>query len=288
MYKSSSYVDIHLAYSIDNGPLIELKKYNFGISNATNTYDNDGGNEWTGDQGSNYNNIWRYYKYKFRPTNYTIQNSSASTSDFTKIRAAYNEGKEIAFYTYMTFSLRAIGQKNIWKNPKEVVSGISITRPIVLFGTSSSSTTTMLISQGAGQWGVSNARATNVMIEYTEGDANTNSAVKTTTICNDGIVTRAGDYTFGLGYSSNIVDHKNGGYDKVSADNPTWAITAGVTNVPVLFYYKNDPNYYKNGEPKTGGKDNTGYAKRIHAIPLSDIFGAIRTIRSSTLTKYGL
>lgn len=288
MYKSSSYVDIHLAYSIDNGPLFELKKYNFDISNATNTYDNDGGNEWTGGQSSNYNNIWRYYKYKFRPTNYTIQSSSASTGDFTRIRTAYNEGKEIAFYTYMTFSLRSIGQKNIWKNPKEVVSGISITRPIVLSGTSSASTTTMLISQGAGQWGVSNAGSSNIMICYTEGDANTNSTVKTTTICNDGIVTRAGDYTFGLGYSGNIVDHKSGGYDTVSADNPTWAITAGVTNVPVLFYYKNDPNYYKDGEPKTGGKDNTGYAKRIHAIPLSDIFGAIRTIRSSSLTKYGL
>lgn len=289
MYKSSSHVDIHLAYSIDNGPLIELKKYNFSISNATNTYDNDGGNEWTGGQGSNYNNIWRYYKYKFRPTNYTIQNSSDSTSDFAKIRAAYNDGNEITFYTYMTFSLRSIGQKNIWKNPKEVVSGISISRPIVLTGTNTASTTTMLISQGAGQYTVSNAKSTNIMIQYTDGNTNTNSTVKTTTICNDGIVTRAGDYTFGLGYSSNIVDHRqNGGYDTVSTDNPTWAITAGTTNVPILFYYKNDPNYYKDGEPKKGGKDNIGYAKRIHAIPLSDIFGAIRTIRESNLIKYGL
>ena len=292
MYKSSSFVDVHLAYSIDNGPLIELKKYNFSISNATNNYENDGGNAWTGGKGSNYNNIWRYYKYKFRPTNYTIQNSYDSTSDFAKIRTAYNEGKEIAFYTYMTFSLRSIGQKNIWGNPKEVVSGISITRPIVLAGTNTASTTTMLINKGAGQYDVSDAASTNIMIQYTDGDTNTNSTVKTTTICNDGIVTRAGDYTFGLGYSKTIVDHsKDGGYNTASTTSktdPSWTTTGTVNNVPILFYYKNDPNYYKDGEPKTGGKDNTGYAKRIHAIPLSDIFGAIRTIRKSSLTKYGL
>jgi hypothetical protein len=140
-------------------------------------------------------------------------------------------------------------------------------------------------------------------------DKLSNSNVKSTTICNDGVVVRSGEYVFGLGHAQYVYDHARYGY-KVIADgiDPIgmplrgpfdyhWAENTDGYNyrndVPVLFYHKYDDNYYrtyKNYGGTTDDLNNTmsGYARRINAIPLDELFEIIqewRTFKSTDTYK---
>ena len=296
MSYSGSNVNLHVVYVIDGSTVGTVGSKTFKISYSTDNFKNDGGKEWTGGKGGNYSNIWRYYRFIFKPTDFTLQTNTSNTSDFRKIVNAYNDGKQITFYIFSSFNLTVVGQQNVLGKSKEIVSGIEISRPVVV-PAYDKSTTTQLNLFSTGTFNETETHGVNAQVTYGVNVSLSKNEIKSTTLCNDGIVTRAGDYTFGLGYSKTIVDHsKDGGYNiasTTSKTDPSWTTTDTVNNVPILFYYKNNSDYYLNSgsggmEPKTGGKDNAGYARRIHAIPLSDIFGAIRTIRLSSLTKYGL
>ena len=288
MHYDNSYIDICIILGFKSKGVeyvTKLGSQRFKIDYSTNNYANDGGYEWTGGQGGNYNNIWRNYRFYFRPSNMVIPPQYTALFNFIKL--LYDSGTELTFYVVPNYKLYFIGQKNIWGNPKQIVSGISISSIQPLTQVMSLSATKQLIKTDETFKGIASTGFSAQYLTTTTNDSTSN--VKTTTVCNDGIVTRVGNTTFGLGYCKNIVDHKNGGYNPVSSDNPSWAITKTKNNVPVLFYYDHSGQYYDtNKNPKTGGTDNIGYAKRMYAIPLSDIFEAIKTIRSSDLTKYGL
>lgn len=152
-------------------------------------------------------------------------------------------------------------------------------------------------------------------IKSTESNNNTNdSNIKTTTLCNDGLVTRAGTYVFGLGFAETIINHEENEYDIIndsrytSEHNPHWKIKhygsdeykSFKQNVPVLFYHKYDKRYYDYGitdvldgsygeiKPNNSTTTTKGYAQRTNAIPLEDIFNAIRVLRENGTMTYGV
>lgn len=125
----------------------------------------------------------------------------------------------------------------------------------------------------------------------------TESNIKTTTLCNDGIVTRAGKYVFGLGFAENMVNHRVNGYSPVSADDPHWRLsktddTAYNQRVPMIFYHKYSPKYYSSSAigttfPKNNSQSSKGYAQRTNAISLEELFNVVGFIQSTYL-QYGV
>lgn len=140
-----------------------------------------------------------------------------------------------------------------------------------------------------------------ITYKYTVKESSENveeSNIKSTIICNDGIVTRAGKYVFGLGFAENVVNHKVNGYEQLDTANPHWNIkvtndSAYRTRIPVLFYHEYSSNYYESTAggaiPTNDGlRTSKGYAQRTNAIPLDDLFNMLRSYNESDTAQYGL
>ena len=122
-------------------------------------------------------------------------------------------------------------------------------------------------------------------VEHKENaDATTKVDFKSTAVCNDGIVFRSGNTTFGIGYSNVIVD-----YTDNSIKDGHWNSENKIINdgKPVLFYHTYNTNMYNNdNEPNiTNGKDLEGYARRTNAIPLDDLFDVVNYIKQTQSFK---
>jgi hypothetical protein len=277
----------------------------FKFDHSTNSAKNDSGYEWVGisekgaDFGSkDYANKWRYRTYIFKPNNMQITRSNPG---FNNIRNAFNQGSPIEIFIVPIFRVKAHSQNNIWGNPKDLAGGVraSCPRPVSISSTTNDMKTKLISGNGftTGKYKYAvykSAKTNTAKIEYTVSVTSSSSSdVKTTTICNDGIVMRAGGYVFGLGYAENIVDHNKNDYDEVATgSNPHWSMKNPNNykqNIPVLFYHKHNNNYYySNHLPKNDSTDSKGYAQRMNAIPLEDIFNAIKILRNDDFSKYGL
>lgn len=304
---SASQMTLELYYSTDGGVNLSTtnSKLTYKFDYSTDSVADDNGKEWVGYTSSgdylsgNYDAQWRYYAFKFKPTQMKITTSSSA---FTNIASAFNTGKTITLYVVAKFSMRAHTCKNMYGNRKELVKGIQVYLPRS-YGYNSGSASTQLVRQTSNP-GIKtnfNANSINGYAQYTENTSgSSNSGVAATTICDDGIVIRAGGYVFGLGYTENFVNHNKQGYEivdkKISsthgdAINPTWAPSSNDCGEkqPILFYHEYRKGYYDGYEPKGDSDDvktNYGYAKRMNVIPLKDLFATIQALRNNT--DYGI
>ena len=190
---------------------------------------------------------------------------------------------------------------------KKLIGGICVTcpRPIEISNTSGISSTKLIsgdkYTNGKYTFPIyQNAASCTGSISYTITESTAAASdVKATTICNDGMVVRAGGYVFGLGYTENAVDHERNGYTPQNSSDPHWKMINKdyyLQNIPVLFYYKHNDNYYNSDKsPKSNGTttefgatSSKGYATRMNAIPLEDIFKAVEILRSNEASQYGL
>ena len=112
------------------------------------------------------------------------------------------------------------------------------------------------------------------------------SDVKSTVICTDGIVTRAGTYTFGLGYATHWADHTNGQYTQDSGTSLWDTNYIKENGEPVLFYY--NQNEWKWTRSDNPSNSKHGYARRVNAIRLSELFNALKVLRTNEDLKFGL
>ena len=303
---SDSYMRLRVYYSIDDGTTFKqtnvYRDYKFDHSTSS-TADNNGfewdGSYKNGDPNYSYNEVWRYRSYIFKPSKFTI---TSNTTGFNDIVNAYNNGKSVEFRIVPTFKLKAHSQKS-----KDLIGGICVTcpRPIEISNTSGISST-KLVSGDKNRTGkyklpiYQNVASCTGSVSYTVTESTAAASdVKATTICNDGMVVRAGGYVFGLGYAENAVDHERNGYTPQNPSDPHWKMIDKdyyLQNIPVLFYYKHNDNYYNSDKsPKSNGTttefgatSSKGYATRMNAIPLEDIFKAVEILRSNEASQYGL
>lgn len=305
---SDSYMRLRVYYSTDGGNAFKQTSIyrDYKFDHSTSSTADDSGFEWVGvniDGSSfgsgNYDTKWRYRSYVFKPSKFTITSNSTGFDD---IVSAYNSGKSVEFRIVPTFKLRAHAQKS-----KDLIGGICVTcpRPIEISDTSGISST-KLISGDKYTGGkrifpiYKNVASCTGSISYTVTESTAAASdVKATTICNDGMVVRAGGYVFGLGYAENAVDHERNGYTQQDSSDPHWKMINKdyyLQNIPVLFYYKHNDNYYNSDKsPKSNGTttefgatSSKGYATRMNAIPLEDIFKAVEILRSNEASQYGL
>ena len=290
--KSNMKLRLYYRFNNDNSTIGYYETKTFDIGYSTGNTNNDNGYEWVGydENGSslsgNYKNRWRYYSYGFIPDKIVINPVSDDTNIFNKIATAYNAGQKIELYLYPVFHLHAKGQKD-----KDVVSGLRVKR--ILPTSKSVQISSGTLSKQSAYYKPSESAITNSgsILSYTiNSEVDDENASNNTTICENGIVMRSGKYVFGLGYGKSF-DHSTQEYDVVGKENdqydPSWKESDDSTinkyvNAPVLFYYEHDENYYKGKDNPKAGKSLEGYAKRVHSIPLKDLFDVIRYIRTKT------
>lgn len=302
---------LHTYYQIGNNTPVEIsaakKEFTFDWVVSDIKRKNSNGHEWRGYDlsgnylGSEYGNHWRYYDFVFRPQNINISQYSDA---YNKIATAYNEGKTITIFVAPAFDLWVRGQEYA-STQRSVVSGGVVYLPIpIKVGETESAvlrekaSTLTKIDADKTDWKLRAIESTPAHIKYyinEYGSADT----KSTTLCNDGVVIRSGNYVFGLGQSQAFVDHQATGYHYTTRATikggvetiPVWGTAPGDNtsivydeNKPVLFYHEYTPLLYTDGGSPVqgaGGNDIRGYSRRTNVIPLEDIFYAIKHIRET-------
>lgn len=322
---NDSYIKLHYYYKIegieDDEQISELALndehiYTFEDSNdAFIGYDN-AGNSWYGQEDYTKEKL-RCRGYIFKPQNLRlIYDENNKNEDYVRIFNAYNHGKTITIYVYPEANVTIESQGSINKNKvinrvevSKIVTAIksidennqiSLGLPETIYTDNDinlMSNKKILNTQKRGDknnclaWKIVKD---NVKDNYPgqltylcsiKDNTSVNTSVKSTTICEDGIVMRAGEYTFGLGYG-NPVNHSNLENGYVTDEN-SHEFISGVyaSSKPYLFYYTNNStdSYYDNvGEPKSKDTSKIGYARRTHAIPLEDLFDVIQYLRETT------
>lgn len=301
---SRMYIDIFYDIEGDYGiKKLYTKEYNYDWTASTLKNDKANGHEWRGysDEGINLSNngdvVWRYYTFKFRPLNIVLA-SNTYKSQFTEIADAYDHGYNVNIYIIPRFYLYVRGQY-LSGIQKKCVRGISISNIVPIDTVSTASTTIKNIDVGKKTATATYKVDTSikpVFISYsankydTTYDSIDGNNVNSTTLCEDGIVMRAGKYTFGLGYTNAAVNHESVGYEHIDdVEDPTWKITTRDnqyhSKIPILFYHKSDEKYYKTTEtgvitPKSGGTSKLGYARRMNAVTLPELFEVVKWMRS--------
>ena len=202
--------------------------------------------------------------------------------------------------------------KNTWGNHGDVIKGMLFTVPVPIQNSYTISNNSVLEHKNSTSGTYLTSFKPTIEYSYYSSKSDNVSEINSTTIAEDGIVHRTNDYVFGLGYSKAVIDHsKSEGYTHAGEatgsfnenGDASWNSTTYKTNIPVLFYHKVEPivndkkgNYYK--DPKDSGGlvvpcnesyTNKGFAQRIHAIPLEDIFNAIKHMRENdSYAQFGL
>lgn len=263
-----------------------------------------------------YNYSWRMRSFMFKVTDFTIAKNSTI---YNEIKNAYNSDIAVGLYIVPEYYIHISSDKNNWGNYGDVFRGMLATTPVPIKNNYTISNTAALEHKNSTS-GTYLDTGFNPAIEYNyyaSFDTSTLNEINSTTIAENGIVHRTNDYVFGLGYSKAVVDHSAaGGYEYTGKTigefkDASWKSTTYKKNIPVLFYYDVNPiintnvsaTYYEKvsagsnpvsqGDivrPLNDSYDNEGFARRIHAIPLEDIFNAIKHIRETqgTWTKFGL
>lgn len=299
---SRMYLDFYYTVSGDSEEKLVFSK-EFTIDYATGSTSNDSGYEWCGYDangnhlGGSYGYQWRYYPFYFRPSKMELNsttsmtwlsNLSAKRRAFADIADNFDLGRTITIYIVPRIHLYAKGQKNIWGNEKSIINGLFASRPVAL--TTKTDTSSVLVrGSDLNPARASNAEST-ISISFYKNVSDSSNNVNSTIVCEDGIVMRSGDYTFGLGYCDTIVDHELAKYNKTHSYDPHWSVTDSsyYTSGPVLFYHKMNNDYYEsNGKPRLGNSKEA-YSRRTDAIPLKDIFNVIRYARSNANWEFGL
>jgi hypothetical protein len=322
---SESYIKFRIYY-IDNSNNVthiinapETYTFDYTVTDAKNCTQST--NPWKGfsDTGGDINkdtdNKWRYYAYKVRPLNITISGSQLSTL-LNKIRENAGSG---TLYLVPECRITVKSQKLRDNNCLKRIYATTL-RPIN-DTTLSAGTKLKRITTGVNvNFTPVTSSGSQMIIKYTKQTTSTGSVanddVKITTVCDDGIIMRAGKYLFGLGYA-NAVNHNRGGgagepdfgaigysSQEVAGKTVLWnapdvavseqAISGDTgpqyfTHVPVLFYY--DASIVKNYSDIDSDlltTNTNGYAKRVDSIPLKDIFECIRYLRENKHYKFGI
>jgi hypothetical protein len=294
MLTSSS--GIELSYYISNGDTLELLCTDSTIYRFSNT-----NADWYGINhvDKEYGGKERYYYYKFAPKSFTLYNSSTS---FATLRTRFNnlsEKGKITIYAIPKITLY-VKSENSKNNVKQVT----------LKGFKYNNVTSKSESTTVSRTTLKSLPTSNVAVKPTceyyvaRGSAGENDH-KSTTICDNGIVFTSGKYVFGIGYGENIYNHGNntntGDRYKTQEGTNIWggsthkatvSTSHCINGAPILFYA--DTSAAGVGDwIKTINKDlntasnknskqliNFGYNRAINAIPLEDIFKAIKLLRS--------
>lgn len=284
-------------YCVIEGNLHQVEEFGvdgdetYSIDYTVKSNSKNSGNEWSGfnDKGEKLSGNWewavRYYSFAFKVDKFVLNPSSSTDSTYQKIANAYNQGHAIDIYLYPVFELKAAGQEG-----KSIVDYITISN-IVACNTTTVNVSKKLIKQSkyiTVQDATYNAGAS---LRYNSNEISEGTQ-NNTTICENGIVMRSGNYVFGLGYGK-VINHDKQGYSvddpgKEDSKYPYWNINDSTNandkyiEAPVLFYYEHTDNYYDTDENtkikkgKVGDDNNEGYARRIQAIPLDDLFEMVR------------
>lgn len=284
MWKDS-YMNLSLYYGISGESELysdpTITKH-FTIEYTANSVSNDNGFEWYGYDANtnaslagNYGGMWRYYPYYFRPSKMELKTSS---NNFKKIADAFDAGKTVTLYIAAKFRLYASGQEGVFGNQRSVVAGVYASRPVALSTKYASTSSTLRLETNLNPSRATDGSKT-ISVNYYINRKSSNNSVNSTIVCEDGIVMRSGDYTFGLGYCDTVVNHGLAGYNKTTND-PHWRVGDDqYTSGPVLFYHETSSDYYlSNGAPKgTKGVTDKGYATRTNAIPLKYLFNFLKS-----------
>lgn len=256
---------------------------------------------------SSYDWGWRMRSFMFKTSDFTIAKNSEV---FNKIKAAYDKNELIELFIVPEFYIHISSDKNKWGNYGDVFRGMLVTVPTPIKNDYSISNISALEHKNStsGTYLDEDFKPT-IEYSYYSIIPDASSEINSTTIAEDGIVHRTNDYVFGLGYSKAVIDHSKSGYNHAGkadgsfseTDDASWSGSDYKTNIPVLFYHTVEPKvddtagtyYKKSGDnilPNNESYNNKGFAQRIHAIPLEDIFNAIRYLRSTgtDLSQYGL
>lgn len=285
------------------------------IQYTTNSIKNDSGYEWRGynDKGDQPDGEWhwRYKEFRFRPKKFVISSNLSENSEYLKIVNAYNNGASIDFYVYPKFTLKASGQ-TLLNVQKKVVKGVRATVPIPVSADTGVNVKDNdkvyiggLLQNGKYKGQPKTKNWTGYKDSFVDAAATLNyneivskteaSNINVTSICEDGIVIRSGNSTFGLGTIEKVFDHKELGYiNSVTNVNDKGSWGSGQTakyidNVPALFYYKS----YDTANNGLKGKENSveTFARYVDAIPLEDIFNSIKLLRqrdTNAWSNFGL
>ena len=318
---NNSYIKLHYYYKIEgDNNIYELtlndeQKYTFeDLNDAFIGYDYKG-DSWYGRDDYTKEQL-RYRGYIFKPQNLKLIYENNTNEDYTNISDAYNEGKTITIYVYpeanITIESQGSSNKNKVVNRIEVSKIVTAIKSIddnqILLGLPETiytyddinlmSNKKILNTQKRGDkyncfaWKIVKAKDKypgQLTYSYSVKDDTYYVNVKSTTICEDGIVMRAGEYTFGLGYGTPVCHHRDSKvYENkyaTKADSPEFSAGVYESSRPYLFYYSDhltSNSYYENGIPKSGDTTKIGYAQRTHAIPLEDLFDVIQYLRETT------
>ena len=331
----NSFLTLKVFYKIGASNAVNIESLNKNITfdgntshptygkhgNPCNTTNDDSGYEWKGFDadgkyiGSNLENEWRYFVYKFRPSQFVLD---VNDNNFNEIADAYDNGDTIVFYIVPSLHLHACGQKRAGTTRK-TVKGYALSNfiPVKTFSNSSPEYSknvdnTDLIynvqnlftkqtlgvnvpdrSYPIGQKELLCTQDDQFAVMYYDYDYfKSGDSIKSTTICEDGVVMRAGQYTFGLGqcaYVAKGTNIENTGTDTYVSDKYR-------QNVPVLFYYKNhdgsdtEPKIDFDGVNIPVGAENPQdfdhekslqfYADHAGCIPLDDILNVVKFVKT--------
>lgn len=293
---NKSSLTLKLAYIVKYKSGQKIEKYfdkswyrtiKFDKSNSSFEYYgyNTSGTLMTGD--NNYSGRWRYYSCDL-----CIKDIILNSTDtiHKKLVENYNNTNidTIILYVYPEFSL-------YFKGDNKTIKCARVSKIIQNKASSTNNNSLKIITDKYVQWKYydycnDNSYYPTIYFDFIDYSVNAlvNDNFKSTTLCNNGIVIRDGNTVFGIGYGKSIL---NPTYDKLS-DDLSWSSKNGIDDKPMLFYHHYNAGYYNEyGQLKVDIDDNTtrdGYARRMNAIPLEDIFSVIKYVRSKTDWEFGV
>lgn len=301
-----SYMKLHVYYQIGDGTPTKIENLSkqFKFNHSTDSISNNSDYEWygydnSGNQLSGEDNwestAWRYIDFEFKSNDFVITNTC---KDFDYILKAYNGDKTINIYVMPEFYLYFKGQDGgLFEGAKKLIKNICVYTPVPVkiagYSPVNASDTLVYSNNDDNIYKTKlNGRTVTGVVGSTisyKYDTKNEEGVKSTTICNDGVVFKTGDYIFGIGYSNAIYDHAQYGYSK-DDDGEQWENVNDYNYLigPMLFYHKYSEDYYKGNNTPYDDKTNNGYARRMNAIPLEDIFNIIKHARTDAKWQFGL
>ena len=285
---ANSYMKLQIYYQIGED---ETKVYPTNVY-STHSIDNIGyGNEWVGHNvngiaypGSDWGWYWRYMSFIFKPEKMSIK---SNTQDFKDIRNALEKENSVTLFVVATFDLLAKTQKD-WNS----ISAMKVYTPRILTNTNTADAILRKYEPIPVKDNIKEV-SERTCLSYAISDLGEPEDIKSNTICNDGIVIRHGDFTFGIGYIENLdYDYNGSNYEQVKdnssslieSDDPHFISTQLKEPQPCLFYHKYDDGYYSIKSSNSDINSNTAYARRTYSIPLETLFEMVKAFETGKLT----
>lgn len=255
------------------------------------------GNRWSSDDWQH-----RYSSLFFKMNNFVI---NSNTETFKNIADAFDAGNTIDFYIVPEFCI-VIGATSGSTGRRQVHQSVLVTQPLPVINYVNRAKVKenevyFDVNGVSGNYNSENNCTTSYNYVVTKKGEQEN--IKSTTIVNNGIVMRDGNYTFGLGYSNQVPDYGDlykpinpGAENGDTSVEIGWNHKAKEAPEPILFYHEYKEDIYKvdngmidftstdikhNDLDELGNPTNSGFVKRTYAIPLKDIFEVVKHYKTT-------